>query len=182
MIAPAEDHEILPRACGAGDCLMSHQIVECPGCLTKLRVKESAKVITLACPRCGEQLAIDPIEPAGPPPRPAVTSPSPQRPASKPVRLLLQRDQLHHRDQLHQRRRVQPDLQQRRVPHPNLRHQDPQHQLGLNAPRLAAHERQQRARMKIGTQAATTPMATTAILLQPSHEVRNLRLCRRTGF
>ncbi len=84
MIAPAENHEILPRACGAGDCLMSHQIVECPGCLTKLRVKESAKVITLACPRCGEQLAIDPPEPSRPPARPAVPSPAPQRPASKP--------------------------------------------------------------------------------------------------
>jgi len=59
---------------------MSHQIVECPGCLTRLRVKESQKVITLACPRCGEQLAIDPPEPVRPPQRPAVQAPEPQRP------------------------------------------------------------------------------------------------------
>lgn len=39
---------------------MTHQIVECPGCLTKLRVRESSTTITLRCPRCGEQLAFDP--------------------------------------------------------------------------------------------------------------------------
>ncbi|MEJ7593749.1 MAG: hypothetical protein WKF77_19600 [Planctomycetaceae bacterium] len=50
---------------------MSHQIVECPGCLTKLRVKESQSVIRLACPRCGEQLAIDPPEPIRAPQPPA---------------------------------------------------------------------------------------------------------------
>jgi serine protease Do len=62
---------------------MSHQIVECPGCLTKLRVKESQAVIKLACPRCGEQLAVDPPEPVRPPQRPAVQAPAPQRPAVK---------------------------------------------------------------------------------------------------
>lgn len=64
---------------------MSHQIVECPGCLTKLRVKESQNVIRLACPRCGEQLAIDPPEPTRAPQPPAqkrsaTPSPAPQRP------------------------------------------------------------------------------------------------------
>lgn len=63
---------------------MSHQIVECPGCLTKLRVKESQAVIKLACPRCGEQLAVDPPEPVRPPQRPAVQAPVPQRPTAKP--------------------------------------------------------------------------------------------------
>ncbi len=60
---------------------MSHQIVECPGCLTKLRVKESQTVIRLACPRCGEQLAIDPPEPQPPAQTRAVRpGPAPQRP------------------------------------------------------------------------------------------------------
>ena len=58
---------------------MSHQIVECPGCLTKLRVREAAQTIQLQCPRCGELLAIDPPEPA---PKPAPTAPS----ASKKTR------------------------------------------------------------------------------------------------
>ena len=52
---------------------MSHQIVECPGCLTKLRVREATQTIQLQCPRCGELLAIDPPEPA---PKPAPAAPS----------------------------------------------------------------------------------------------------------
>ncbi len=52
---------------------MTHQIVECPGCLTKLRVREATTTITLQCPRCGEQLAVDPPDtiPAAPEKRPA---------------------------------------------------------------------------------------------------------------
>lgn len=63
---------------------MSHQIVECPGCLTKLRVRESSTTITLQCPRCGEQLAVDPPETETAPPkkRPA---PSANPPARKPA-------------------------------------------------------------------------------------------------
>ncbi len=66
---------------------MSHQIVECPGCLTKLRVRESQTVIKLACPRCGEQLAIDPPEPTRAPQPPgqkraAQPSPAQQRPST----------------------------------------------------------------------------------------------------
>ncbi len=60
---------------------MSHQIVECPGCLTKLRVRESATTITLQCPRCGEQLAVDPPESAPAPEVVRRTSP----PASRPL-------------------------------------------------------------------------------------------------
>jgi len=62
---------------------MSHQIVECPGCLTKLRVRESTTTIRLQCPRCGEQLAVDPPEPApvAPKPRP----PQAAAPTSKPA-------------------------------------------------------------------------------------------------
>ncbi len=79
---------------------MSHQIVECPGCLTKLRVRESTTTITLQCPRCGEQLAVDPPDsspvapakrptpaaskpPAAPPKRASVSAPAP---AAKPQR------------------------------------------------------------------------------------------------
>lgn len=57
---------------------MSHQIVECPGCLTKLKVRESSTTITLQCPRCGEQLAVDPPESA---PAPA----APKRAVAPPV-------------------------------------------------------------------------------------------------
>ena len=60
---------------------MSHQVVECRGCLTKLRVRESATTFTLQCPRCGEQLAVDPPEPA--PAREAVRRATP--PASRPA-------------------------------------------------------------------------------------------------
>ncbi len=60
---------------------MSHQIVECPGCLTKLRVRESTTTITLQCPRCGEQLAVDPPEASSPPPTkraaPVASKPAP---------------------------------------------------------------------------------------------------------
>ena len=63
---------------------MTHQIVECPGCLTKLRVREASTTITLQCPRCGEQLAVDPPDtaPAAPAKKPAeakapVTAPAP---------------------------------------------------------------------------------------------------------
>lgn len=60
---------------------MSHQIVECPGCLTKLRVREATKTIQLQCPRCGELLAIDPPEPAPKPaPTPPVSAPPQKRP------------------------------------------------------------------------------------------------------
>lgn len=57
---------------------MSHQIVECPGCLTKLRVKESTSVLRISCPRCGEQLAVDPPETAATqrPTIPSAKSPS----------------------------------------------------------------------------------------------------------
>lgn len=59
---------------------MTHQIVECPGCLTKLRVREAATIITLQCPRCGEQLAVDP--PDAPPSAPAKKpAPAPSKPA-----------------------------------------------------------------------------------------------------
>ena len=72
---------------------MSHQIVECPGCLTKLRVRESTTTIRLQCPRCGEQLAVDPPEPAPAPapatpksrPAPAVSAPPPAAPPAKPA-------------------------------------------------------------------------------------------------
>ncbi len=59
---------------------MTHQIVECPGCLTKLRVREAATTITLQCPRCGEQLAVDPPDAA-----PAAPSKKPAPAASKPA-------------------------------------------------------------------------------------------------
>ena len=62
---------------------MTHQIVECPGCLTKLRVREAATTITLQCPRCGEQLAVDPPDaaPAAPAkkPAPAASKPAPTK-------------------------------------------------------------------------------------------------------
>jgi S1-C subfamily serine protease len=62
---------------------MTHQIVECPGCLTKLRVREAATTITLQCPRCGEQLAVDPpdaapVAPANKP-APAASKPAPTK-------------------------------------------------------------------------------------------------------
>lgn len=63
---------------------MSHQIVECPGCLTKLRVRESNTTITLQCPRCGEQLAVDPPEapaPAAAPKKPAAAPTAPPKKA-----------------------------------------------------------------------------------------------------
>lgn len=60
---------------------MSHQIVECPGCLTKLRVRESNTTITLQCPRCGEQLAVDPPEASAPAPS---KKPAPAAPAAPP--------------------------------------------------------------------------------------------------
>ena len=59
---------------------MSHQIVECPGCLTKLRVRESLTTFTLQCPRCGEQLAVDPPEVA---PTPRRVAPSPAQTPGK---------------------------------------------------------------------------------------------------
>ena len=62
---------------------MTHQIVECPGCLTKLRVREASTTITLQCPRCGEQLAVDPPDtaPAAPAkkPAPAASKPAPTK-------------------------------------------------------------------------------------------------------
>ena len=62
---------------------MTHQIVECPGCLTKLRVREASTTITLQCPRCGEQLAVDPPDapPAAPAkkPVPATSRPAPTK-------------------------------------------------------------------------------------------------------
>ena len=68
---------------------MSHQIVECPGCLTKLRVREATQTIQLQCPRCGELLAIDPPEPA-PKPAPAAASipaqaPTPPKKPTQPT-------------------------------------------------------------------------------------------------
>ena len=59
---------------------MTHQIVECPGCLTKLRVREASTTITLQCPRCGEQLAVDPPDTA-----PAAPAKKPAPVASKPA-------------------------------------------------------------------------------------------------
>ena len=73
---------------------MTHQIVECPGCLTKLRVREASTTITLQCPRCGEQLAVDPPDsaPVAPvkKPVPAANKPTPTKsvtgkPASPPA-------------------------------------------------------------------------------------------------
>lgn len=73
---------------------MTHQIVECPGCLTKLRVREASTTITLQCPRCGEQLAVDPPDsaPVAPvkKPAPAASKPTPTKsvtgkPASPPA-------------------------------------------------------------------------------------------------
>ncbi|RLS70990.1 MAG: hypothetical protein DWI00_13975, partial [Planctomycetota bacterium] len=69
---------------------MTHQIVECPGCLTKLRVREASTTITLQCPRCGEQLAVDPPDsaPAAPAkkPTPAASKPAPSKSvAGKPA-------------------------------------------------------------------------------------------------
>lgn len=61
---------------------MSHQIVECPGCLTKLRVRESNTTVTLQCPRCGEQLAVDPPEasaPVAPAKKPAPPAAAPRK-------------------------------------------------------------------------------------------------------
>ena len=64
---------------------MSHQIVECPGCLSKLRVREAATTITLHCPRCGEYLSVEPPEQ---PTRPVAAAPrsAPARavPAAEP--------------------------------------------------------------------------------------------------
>jgi serine protease Do len=61
---------------------MSHQIVECPGCLSKLRVREAPTTITLHCPRCGEYLSVEPPErpSAPPPPAAAVPRSAPARP------------------------------------------------------------------------------------------------------
>ena len=63
---------------------MSHQVVECPGCLTKLRVRESATTFTLQCPRCGEQLAVDPPESAPAPEAARRATPPASRPAANP--------------------------------------------------------------------------------------------------
>ncbi|MCA9033978.1 MAG: trypsin-like peptidase domain-containing protein [Planctomycetaceae bacterium] len=51
---------------------MSHIIVECPGCLSKLRVRESASDIQFNCPQCDERILVEgqpvtPRQPAGTP-------------------------------------------------------------------------------------------------------------------
>ena len=60
---------------------MSHTVIECPGCLSKLRFRSASKRESIDCPRCSEKIVIaDAVkQPSASPKR------APRRPAPQPV-------------------------------------------------------------------------------------------------